>query len=135
MTNDGGQPYTRFANAHVQERQTPGRAMVDAHTAEFLAEGLCAAYLLFFSRSSPRFSVAKSRECRAEHHFLCLLAAAGVLWWLPSLGGELWGSDYLPRPLALFCVILAISARMNIKGENVSFGANPHNIGRHEESE
>ena len=51
------------------------------------------------------------------------------------MGGELWGSDYIPRPLALFCVILAVSARMNIKGENVSFGANPHSIGRMQEEE
>ena len=64
-----------------------------------------------------------------------LIAAAIVLWVLPSMGGELWGSDYIPRPLALFCVILAVSARMNIKGENVSFGANPHSIGRMQEEE
>lgn len=128
-------PTQRFANAHVQERQTPGRAMVDARTAEFLAEVLCGVSAVLFT-----FIATFSRSPKAENAvqniiFLCLLAAAGVLWWLPSLGGELWGSDYLPRPLALFCVILAISARMNIKGENVSFGANPHSIGRHEESE
>ena len=67
--------------------------------------------------------------------FFLLIAAAAVLWFLPSVGGELWGSDYIPRPLALFCIILAISARMNIKGENVSFGANPHSIGRMREEE
>ena len=109
--------------------------MVDARTAEFLAEVLCGVSAVLFT-----FIATFSRSPKAENAvqniiFLCLLAAAGVLWWLPSLGGELWGSDYLPRPLALFCVILAISARMNIKGENVSFGANPHSIGRNIEEE
>ena len=49
---------------------------------------------------------------------------------LSLAGGELWGSNYLPRPLSLFCVLIAVAARMNIKGTNVSFGANPHSIGR-----
>ncbi len=38
-----------------------------------------------------------------------------------------------PRPLAVVCVIIAIAARLNIKGENVSFGANPHTISKREE--
>ena len=65
---------------------------------------------------------------------ICLVSAV-LLFVLHYMGGELWGSDYIPRPLALFCVILAVSARMNIKGENVSFGANPHSIGRMQEEE
>jgi hypothetical protein len=31
--------------------------------------------------------------------------------------------------------VIAIAARMNIKGENVSFGANPHTIGKSDEEE
>ena len=109
--------------------------MVDAGLVEVLAEVLCASSAILFT-----FIAAFSRSPTAENIvqniiFVLLIAAAGVLWWLPALGGELWGSDYLPRPLALFCVILAISARMNIKGENVSFGANPHSIGREREDE
>ena len=61
---------------------------------------------------------------------LTLVTAAGVLWWLSLSGGTLWGSNYLPKPLSVVCIVLAISARMNIKGENVSFGANPHTIGK-----
>ena len=104
--------------------------MVDVGLVELLAESLCGISAVLFT-----FIASFSRSPRAETAvqniiFVCLMAAAAVLWWLPSLGGELWGSGYLPRPLALFCVILAISARMNIKGENVSFGANPHSIGR-----
>jgi hypothetical protein len=105
--------------------------MVEARSVEFLAEALCGVSAVLFT-----FIATFSRSPRAEQAaqnviFVCLLAAAAVLWWLPTF----WGSSYLPRPLALFCVILAISARMNIKGENVSFGANPHSIGRASEEE
>lgn len=109
--------------------------MVDALAVELLAEALCASSAILFT-----FIATFSRSPRAETVvqniiFFLLIAAAVVLWLLPSVGGELWGSDYIPRPLALFCIILAISARMNIKGENVSFGANPHSIGRMREEE
>lgn len=66
---------------------------------------------------------------------ISLVSAAVVLWWLSLSGGELWGSNYLPKPLSLVCIIIAISARMNLKGENVSFGANPHTIGKEEKEE
>lgn len=109
--------------------------MVDALAVELLAEVLCASSAILFT-----FIATFSRSPKAEAVvqniiFFLLIAAAIVLWVLPSMGGELWGSDYIPRPLALFCVILAVSARMNIKGENVSFGANPHSIGRTQEEE
>tara|TARA_B110000003_G_scaffold79860_1_gene81412 strand:- start:1528 stop:1791 length:264 start_codon:yes stop_codon:yes gene_type:complete len=67
--------------------------------------------------------------------FTCLLLAAASLWWLSLAGGSLWGSNYLPKPLSIVCIVLAIAARMNIKGENVSFGANPHSIQRKSEEE
>lgn len=109
--------------------------MVDAALVEVLAEVLCATSAVLFT-----FIATFSRSPQAESIvqniiFVLLISAAFVLWWLPTLGGELWGSNYLPRPLALFCVILAVSARMNIKGKNVSFGANPHSIGRMREEE
>lgn len=132
----GEGPYTKVRSGpHVQECGRVGKAMVDATSVELLAEVLCASSAVLFT-----FIATFSRSPKAEAVvqnviFFLLIAAAGVLWWLPSLGGELWGSDYLPRPLALFCIILAISARMNIKGENVSFGANPHSIGRMREEE
>ena len=120
---------------HVQERRAIRMCMVDAALVEVLAEILCASSAVLFT-----FIATFSRSPTAENIvqniiFVLLMAAAVVLWLLPSLGGELWGSDYLPRPLALFCIILAISARMNIKGENVSFGANPHSINRQTEEE
>ena len=109
--------------------------MVDALAVELLAEVLCASSAVLFT-----FIATFSRSPKAEAvvqniTFFLLIAAAAVLRFLPSVGGELWGSDYIPRPLALFCISLDISARMNIKGENVSFGANPHSIGRMREEE
>ncbi|MBT60013.1 MAG: hypothetical protein CMA63_00490 [Euryarchaeota archaeon] len=109
--------------------------MVSVVFIEHLAEGLCASAALLFT-----FIATFSRSAVAERYaqnliaFL-LVAAAAVLWWLSLSGGVLWGSNYLPRPLSLVCIIIAISARMNIKGENVSFGANPHTIGKDTESE
>jgi len=37
------------------------------------------------------------------------------------------------KPLSVLCIVVAIAARLNIKGQNVSFGANPHSIGKKEE--
>ena len=109
--------------------------MVDALAVELLAEVLCASSAILFTFIAT-FSRSPNAEAVVQNIiFFLLIAAAIVLWVLPSMGGELWGSDYIPRPLALFCVILAVSARMNIKGENVSFGANPHSIGRTQEEE
>jgi len=109
--------------------------MVEAALVEVVAEALCGLSAVLFTFIAT-FSRSPRAEAAAQNLiFVLLIAAAIVLWVLPSVGGSLWGSSYLPRPLALFCVILALSARMNIKGENVSFGANPHSIGRKKEEE
>jgi hypothetical protein len=77
------------------------------------------------------FSRSEKLELMAQNFIMAsLLATAGILWWLSLSGGELWGSNYLPKPLSLLCVIIAIAAKLNIKGQNVSFGANPHTIGK-----
>ncbi|MCH1540670.1 MAG: hypothetical protein L7S56_04445 [Candidatus Poseidonia sp.] len=109
--------------------------MVDVVFIEHLAEALCGVSAVLFT-----FIATLSRSERAENMaqnaiFFLLIAAAGVLWWLSLSGGVLWGSNYLPKPLSLVCLVLAVSARMNIKGENVSFGANPHSIKRMGEEE
>jgi hypothetical protein len=115
---------------HVEEPQATGWFMVSVDVIEHLAEALCGLSAVLFT-----FIATFSRSEKAENIVqnliaLLLIAAAGVLWWLSLSGGELWGSNYLPKPLSLVCIIIAISARMNIKGENVSFGANPHTIGK-----
>jgi|TARA_B100001094_G_scaffold326343_1_gene382297 hypothetical protein len=104
--------------------------MVSVVFIEHLAEALCGISAVLFT-----FIATFSRSPRAENIVqnliaIILITAAGVLWWLSLSGGELWGSNYLPKPLSLVCIVIAISARMNIKGENISFGANPHTIGK-----
>ena len=104
--------------------------MVDPATIERLAEGLCGFSAVLFTFIAS-FSRSPSVERIVQNLIaLSLIAAAIVLWWLSLSGGTLWGSNYLPRPLSIVCIVLAIAARMNIKGENVSFGANPHSIVR-----
>ena len=109
--------------------------MVSVTFIEHLAEALCGISAVLFT-----FIATFSRSPRAEEVaqnviFFTLIVAAIVLWILSSQGGVLWGSNYLPKPLSLVCIVIAISARMNIKGENVSFGANPHTIGKSSEEE
>jgi hypothetical protein len=109
---------------------TVGADMVGVESIEQLAQSLCFlsavlfAFIATFSRSEKAESAAQSAIA------ILLVASAATLWWLSLSGGELWGSNYLPKPLSLVCLILAFSARMNIKGKNVSFGANPHTIGK-----
>tara|TARA_B100000459_G_scaffold115469_1_gene68568 strand:+ start:4504 stop:4926 length:423 start_codon:yes stop_codon:yes gene_type:complete len=140
MSDDALHPSQRLlslftAELHVEEPQATGLFMVSVVFIEHLAEFLCGVSALLFT-----FIATFSRSQKAENLVqnaiaVLLLSAAGVLWWLSLSGGELWGSNYLPKPLSLVCIVIAISARMNIKGENVSFGANPHTIGKSNEAE
>ena len=108
-------------------------AGVDVVFIEHLAEALCGLSAVLFT-----FIATFSRSEKAEYMVQNIIAGslilcAVVLWWLALAGCSLWGSEYLPKPLSLVCIIIAISARMNIRGTNVSFGANPHSIGKKEE--
>ena len=87
--------------------------MVEVTLIEGLAESLCGVAAVLFT-----FIATLSRSPAAERVAqnvisVVLVLAAVVLWWLSLAGGELWGSNYLPRPLSLFCVLIAIAARMN----------------------
>ena len=124
-----------MSKLHVEEPQATGSFMVSVDFIEHLAESLCGISVILFT-----FIATFSRSEKAEYVVqnliaILLIAAAIVLWWLSLSGGELWGSNYLPKPLSLVCIVIAISARMNIKGENISFGANPHTIGNSNEDE
>ncbi len=102
--------------------------MVEAETLELLSESMCFISLIAFIFIAT-FSRNEKLELVAQNFIMfSLLITAGLLWWLSLSGGELWGSNYLPKPLSLLCIVVAIAARMNIKGQNVSFGANPHSI-------
>ena len=109
--------------------------MVEVGVIEVLAQSMCFISLTAFIFIAT-FSRSEKLELMAQNFIMAsLLATAGILWWLSLSGGELWGSNYLPKPLSLLCVIIAIAAKLNIKGQNVSFGANPHTIGKSDSDE
>ena len=109
--------------------------MVGVDSIEQLAQSLCFTSAILFALIAT-FSRSEKAESMAQNAIAILLvSSAAVLWWLSLSGGELWGSNYLPKPLSLICLILAFSARMNIKGKNISFGANPHNINKKDQSD
>lgn len=107
-----------------------GSIMVEVEFISLLVQTFCGISAILFMFVAT-FSRSEKAELLVQNIiFTTLLLAAASLWWLSLAGGSLWGSNYLPRPLSIVCIVLAIAARMNIKGENVSFGANPHSIGR-----
>ncbi len=119
----------------VEEPLPTGMVMVETEMIEALAQSMCFISLMAFIFIAT-FSRSEKLELMAQNFIMVsLLITAGVLWWLSLSGGELWGSNYLPKPLSLLCVIIAIAAKLNIKGQNVSFGANPHTIGKKSEEE
>ena len=58
---------------------------------------------------------------------LCMVSAI-MLFSLHYLGGELWGSTTVARPLAITAIIVAITGMLNIKGKDVQGETNPHQI-------
>ncbi len=119
----------------VEEPLPTGIGMVEVETIEILAQSMCFISLTAFIFIAT-FSRSEKLELMAQNFIMVsLLITAAIMWWLSSSGGELWGSNYLPKPLSVVCIIIAIAARLNIKGQNISFGANPHNIGKNDEKE
>ena len=124
-----------FQCVRVEEPLPIGMVMVETEVLEVLAQSMCFISLIAFVFIAS-FSRNEKLEMMAQNFIMfSLLITAGLLWWLSLSGGELWGSNYLPKPLSLLCVIIAIAAKLNIKGQNVSFGANPHSIGKENEEE
>ena len=75
------------------------------------------------------FSRSDKSENRAQWAMVVLsLSAMVTLILLDLSGGSLWGSTYLPKPLAVLCLAFAFLARLNIKGRSISQGMNPHQI-------
>ena len=77
------------------------------------------------------FSRRESGELLAQRAIamICLVSAV-LLFSLHYMGGELWGSRNMARPMAVIAVIVAISAVMNIKGKDVQGETNPHKIAK-----
>ena len=95
---------------------------------ETLSQALCASTLLLWVLIATL-----SRNDQAENRaqwamFILSLSATISLIYLDISGGTLWGSSYLPKPLAVLCLAFAFLARLNIKGRSISQGMNPHQI-------
>ncbi len=56
------------------------------------------------------------------------LVAAALLGYLEYTDGVFYGTTRMNTTLALICVVVAVGANLNIEGENLSHGANPHTI-------
>lgn len=119
----------------VEEPLPIPTTMIETAIIEILAQSMCFISLFGFTFIAT-FSRSEKAELLAQNLIMSsLLLTAAILWWLSLSGGELWGSNYLPKPLSILCIIIAIAARLNIKGQNVSFGANPHTINKKSEEE
>ena len=92
--------------------------------------GLCGVAVILWM-SIGTFSRSAAGELLAQRAIamICLVSAV-LLFVLHYMGGELWGSRNMARPMAVIAVIVAISAVMNIKGKDVQGETNPHKIAR-----
>jgi len=95
---------------------------------ETLSQVLCASILMLWVLIATL-----SRNDQAENRaqwamFILSLSATISLICLDVSGGTLWGSSYLPKPLAVLCLVFAFLARLNLKGRSISQGMNPHQI-------
>ena len=95
---------------------------------ETLTQVLCGSTLLLWVLIA-NLSRNDEAENRAQWGMviLALLTTASLIY-LDGTGGSIWGSTYLPKPLAVLCLAFAFMARLNIKGRNISQGMNPHQI-------
>ena len=77
------------------------------------------------------FSRSEKGELLAQRGIalICVISAI-LLFILHYMGGELWGSRNMARPMAVIAVIVAISAVINIKGKDVQGETNPHKIAK-----
>ena len=95
---------------------------------ETLSQLLCASTLMLWVLIGT-FSRTDESENRAQWAmFFLSLSAMVSLIILDVSGGSLWGSTYLPKPLAVLCLAFAFLARLNLKGRSISQGMNPHQI-------
>ena len=107
------------------------RAVVDTvGLLETGAVSLCGVAVILWM-SIGTFSRSEAGELLAQRGIalICLFSAL-LLFALHYMGGELWGSRNMARPMAVIAVIVAISAVMNIKGKDVQGETNPHKIAK-----
>jgi hypothetical protein len=95
---------------------------------ETLSQVLCASTVMLWVLIAT-LSRNDKAENRAQWAMVILsMSAMASLIYLDVSGGSLWGSTYLPKPLAVLCLSFAFLARLNIKGRSISQGMNPHQI-------
>ncbi|HIF16000.1 MAG TPA: hypothetical protein EYQ85_01950 [Candidatus Poseidoniales archaeon] len=102
--------------------------MVGVELLESIAQIFCGLSLFGFM-----FIATASRSEKLESFVqwmvvACSLFAAIMLFWLWGAGGTIWGSEGMIRPLAVLCILIALAARLNLKGKQLSQGMNPHQI-------
>ncbi len=102
--------------------------MFDAGVLETLSQLACGISLIGFM-----FVASASRSQRLESMVQWMvvvssLVAATLLFLLWYAGGSMWGSEGMVRPLAVLSILIAIAARMNLKGAQISQGMNPHQM-------
>ena len=98
--------------------------------AETTSVSLCSVAVLLWM-SIGTFSRTEAGEMLAQRVIavLCLVSAV-MLFALHYMGGELWESRNVARPMAVVAVIVALAGVMNIKGKDVQGEANPHKIAK-----
>ncbi len=95
---------------------------------ETLSQILCASTLMLWVLIAT-ISRSDKAESRAQWAmFILALSTTASLMYLDATGGNMWGSTFLPKPLAVICLAFAFLARLNIKGRSISQGMNPHQI-------
>lgn len=98
--------------------------------AETASVSLCSVAVLLWM-SIGTFSRTEVGEMLAQRMIavLCLISAV-MLFSLHYMGGDLWGSRNVARPMAVVAVIVALAGVMNIKGKDVQGETNPHKIAK-----
>ena len=79
--------------------------MVEVEFISLLVQTFCGISAVLFMFVAT-FSGSEKAELLVQNIiFTTLLLAAASLWWLSLAGGSLWGTNYLPRPLSVVCVV------------------------------
>ena len=92
----------------VEEPLPLGLCMVGVEMIEILAQSMCYISLTAFIFIAT-FSRSEKLELMAQNFIMIsLLLTAAILWGLSSSGGELWGSNYLPKPPPIKVVLTLI---------------------------
>ena len=105
-----------------------GYTMGSLETLQFVTNMSCGISFLAFTFVATASRSEKFEEIVQWTIATTCLISALLLIIITIIGGEFWGSEITAPPLASLCVIIAISARLNLKGKQISRGISPHKI-------